>query len=168
MRETRRAQQGDLPALLALYRHLNPDMPTLSEARATEIWNETLSRDGVTVLVTTVERRIVASCLLATVPNLMRGGAPYALIENVVTHADFRRQGHGRATIETALQMAWDEGCQQVMLLTGRGRRDPGVPAFYESCGFEQGVKTGFVARRPAGTEPAGAAAQIDSAGLLR
>ena len=149
MRVTRRARPGDLPALLALYRHLNPDMPALADERAKDIWEDTLSRKGVTVVVTTVEGEIVSTCLLATVPNLMRGGSPYAFIENVVTHAAHRRQGHGRATIAAALRMAWDHGCAQVMLLTGRGRRDPTVPAFYESCGFQQGIKAGFVARCP-------------------
>lgn len=149
MRETRRAEAGDLAVLLDLYRHLNPDMPKLTDARAREIWADTLSRKGVAVFVSTVQGKIVSSCLLATVPNLMRGGSPYALIENVVTHSDFRRQGHGRATICAALQAAWEQGCRQVMLLTGRGRRDPGVLGFYESCGFERDLKTGLVARRP-------------------
>jgi hypothetical protein len=34
------------------------------------------------VFVSTLKGKIVSSCLLATVPNLMRGGSPYAFIEN--------------------------------------------------------------------------------------
>ena len=149
MRTTRRAEAGDLASVLRLYRHLNPDMPMLPHARAKAIWDDTLSCKGVTVFVTVVEDEIISTCLLATVPNLMRGGSPHALIENVVTHAAFRRQGHGRATIAAALAAAWAQGCRQVTLVTGRGRRDPGVLTFYESCGFRQGVKAGFVAMRP-------------------
>jgi GNAT superfamily N-acetyltransferase len=66
-----------------------------------------------------------------------------------VEHADLARCGlDGRATVSAALQAAWDQGCGQVMLITGRGRRDATVLTFYESCGFERRIKDGFVARR--------------------
>jgi GNAT superfamily N-acetyltransferase len=149
MRVTRLAERGDLTGVLDLYRHLNPNMPTLAEDRAEQIWVDTLSRKGIRLFVSTVEEKIVSSCLLVTAPNLMRGGAPYAFVENVITHGDFRRQGHGRATMEAALQAAWKEDCGQVMLMTARGRADPGVLRFYEGCGFLLGVKDGLVAWRP-------------------
>ena len=148
MRVIRPAGDGDLAAVLDLYRHLNPEMPTLTDVRAREIWADTLAQKGVTVFVGTVEGRVVSSCLLVTAPNLMRGGARHAFLENVV-HSDFRRQGHGRTTVEAALRAAWEEGCRQVMLLAGRGRKDPGALIFYESCGFQSGVKDGLIARRP-------------------
>ncbi len=42
---------------------------------------------------------MVATCTLVVIPNLTRGGTPYALIENVVTHTDHRNKGYwqGRA-----------------------------------------------------------------------
>jgi GNAT superfamily N-acetyltransferase len=149
MRSTRRALPADLGALLELYLHLNPNTPVLSDDKAQAIWADLLSRQGVDVFVCVFDATIVATCTLVTVPNLMRGGRPHALIENVVTHRAFRRQGHGRACVTAALDAAWTKGCHNVMLLTGR--KDPAVPGFYESCGFEAGVKAGLVARRPAG-----------------
>jgi GNAT superfamily N-acetyltransferase len=89
----------------------------------------------------------VTSCTLIVIPNLTRRGAPYALIENVVTHADHRRAGHGRAVLKAAVAAAWAAGCYKVMLLTGR--KDAGTLAFYLRAGFEQS-KTGFQIRRPA------------------
>ena len=149
MRVTRRAEPDDLAPLLELYLHLNPETPTLEHARANEIWTDMLSRKGVTVFVSMVEAKIVSTCILATVPNLMRGGRPHAVIENVVTHPEYRRQGHGRATIGAALKAAWEQDCHHVMLLTGRA--DLSVLSFYESCGFERDIKIGFIARRTDG-----------------
>ncbi|MFX9676751.1 GNAT family N-acetyltransferase, partial [Acinetobacter baumannii] len=74
------------------------------------------------------------------------GGAPYALIENVVTHRDYRKRGHGRRVIEQCIQAAWDAGCYKIMLLTAR--QEPAVHSFYQGVGFEQS-KVGFQIRRP-------------------
>jgi GNAT superfamily N-acetyltransferase len=67
------------------------------------------------------------------------------LIENVVTHADYRQRGLGTMVLRHALEAAWREGCYKVMLLTGR--QDPAVHRFYEKVGFEGGEKTGYIAR---------------------
>lgn len=42
---------------------------------------------------------LVCSCTMAVIPNLTRGLRPYGRIENVVTHADHRRQGYGRCVL---------------------------------------------------------------------
>lgn len=83
---------------------------------------------------------------LIVVPNLTRKGAPYALIENVVTHADHRKRGYAGVLIRRAIDQAWSDGCYKVMLLTGS--QDPATLRFYENCGFLQN-KTGFQIRRP-------------------
>lgn len=146
---TRRATEADLGSLLQLYLHLNPNTPVLSPEKAAQIWSDLLSRQGVTVFVRNHGSEIVATCTLITVPNLMRGGRPHGLMENVVTHADHRRRGHGRAVVTAALDAAWQASCHNVMLLTGRS--DPAILSFYKSCGFEMGLKTGYLARRPTG-----------------
>ena len=83
--------------------------------------------------------------MLITAPNLMRGGRQHAFIENVVTHADYRRRGFGKAIVNHALREAWRAGCYKAMLLSGSKR--PEVHRFYASCGFRADDKTGFVAR---------------------
>ncbi len=81
-------------------------------------------------------------------PNVTRGARPYALIENVVTHAQHRRKGFGRAVLGAALACAWDEGAYKVMLATGSQR--PSTLRFYEKAGFKRDGKTFFEARPPA------------------
>ena len=87
----------------------------------------------------------MSTCTLILVPNLTRGGRPYGLIENVVTHPDYRRRGLGTSVLKRALQAAWERNCYKVMLLTGS--KNEATLRFYEKAGFARGVKTGFVAR---------------------
>lgn len=91
-----------------------------------------------------MEGRLVASCLLAIIPNLTRGGRPYGLIENVVTHADFRKRGLATGLLHHALEQAWRVRCYKVMLMTGR--KDEATLRFYRQAGFVAGAKTAFVA----------------------
>lgn len=81
------------------------------------------------------------------IPNLTRGGKPYALIENVVTHANHRGAGFGRMALNAAVERAWEADCYKVMLMTGS--KQPSTLAFYKAAGFEQS-KTGFQVRRVA------------------
>ncbi len=64
-----------------------------------------------------------------------------------MTHPACRGHGHGRAVVAAALAEAWARDCYHVLLQSGR--KDPRVHRFYETCGFEPGVRTGYVARRP-------------------
>lgn len=148
MRVIRTAAAGDLGALEALYLHLNPARPALAAEVARRILDEIIARPDMRLFVAELAGTLVASCMLMTAPNLMAGGRPYALLENVVTHADHRRQGHGRAVVQAALDHAWSLGARQVYLLTAR--TDPAVHALYRSCGFRQGRKAGYVAEAPA------------------
>jgi GNAT superfamily N-acetyltransferase len=104
-----------------------------------------LDRPGFTCIVASIRGALVASCCLAVIPNLTRGGRSYALIENVVTDSNYRRRGIGRAVLNDALRRAWQAGCYKAMLLTGSKR--PEVHRFYETNGFRSDDKTGFVAR---------------------
>jgi len=144
----RNASPDDLPAVLELYHHLHTKDDPLDEATAARVWQQILNDAHQSLIVAEADGRAVASCVLAIVPNLTRGGRPYGLIENVVTHVDYRRRGFGRALLQHALQLAWREGCYKVMLLTGR--RDEGTLRFYAASGFLAGVKTAFIAYPPA------------------
>jgi GNAT superfamily N-acetyltransferase len=144
--QIRAAESGDLIELLELYRHLNPtDEPLPDRETVERLWTGMLTQPGFCCIVATSAGLIVASCCIAIIPNLTRGGRPYALIENVVTHQDFRRRGFATAVLKEALSRAWKAGCYKAMLLTGSKR--PETHRFYERCGFRSDEKTGFVAR---------------------
>jgi GNAT superfamily N-acetyltransferase len=148
MQIARRAGQDDLPALLDLFRA--SDVSAAAEAAtATEIWNETLSRRDLAVFVSEAGSRIVASCMLITAPNLLRGGRRHGFLENVVTEPAFQGSGHGRAVVAAALAEAWRLDCHHVLMQSGR--QDARVHRFYEACGFVPGLRVGYVARRPLG-----------------
>jgi len=143
----RSATAVDLGEMLSLYRHLNPGDPVPDMAKAEAAWTALLASGLISVIVAEASGTLVSSCTLIIVPNLTRGVQSYGLIENVVTHADHRRLGFGRAVLSVALEAAWAAGCYKVMLATGSQRDD--TLRFYESAGFERGGKTFFQAHRP-------------------
>jgi ribosomal protein S18 acetylase RimI-like enzyme len=147
MSKARPARASDLTALLALFGVSEVSAAAEPRERAERIWAEILSRAGLTVFVGEAESKIVATCMLVTAPNLLRAGRQHAFLENVVTHPEFRRQGHGRAVVLAALAAAWEQDCFHVFLQSGRA--DLRVHRFYEGCGFEPGLRTAYVAKRP-------------------
>ncbi|MEH1941973.1 MAG: GNAT family N-acetyltransferase [Nostoc sp.] len=139
---------NELPQLLALYQHLNPvDAPLPVEEVLQSMWDEILDDPRLYYIVADIGSKLVATCNLAIVPNLTRGAHPYAIIENVVTHPDYRRQGLGTRVLHYALDLAWQQQCYKVMLLTSSKSEE--TLHFYERAGFKSGVKTGFIARPP-------------------
>jgi len=141
----RELQPSDLQSLLALYRHLNPMDPPLDDGTARDIWLETLANPRSRHFGGFDGDVLVSACTITVIPNLTRGGRPYALIENVVTDATHRRRGWGNAVLAAALEFAWSHGCYKVMLLTGR--KNEATHRFYEKARFSKDEKQGFVAR---------------------
>ena len=53
-----------------------------------------------------VDDKLVASCVCVIIPNLTRNVHPYAFVENVVTHGDYRKKGYATACLNFAKQIA--------------------------------------------------------------
>lgn len=147
MPKARLAQIADLQGLLDLFRVSEVSAAAQPAERAERIWLESLRHPGVAVFVSDAGTGLAATCMLITAPNLLRGGRGHGFIENVVTHPHHRGRGHGRAVVGAALAEAWLRDCHHVLLQSGR--KDARVHRFYESCSFEPGVRTGYVARNP-------------------
>lgn len=142
----RTAVGDDLPRVLALYRHLHAQDLEPAPGATAAAWAQLLGSGLTHVVVAERAGTLVASCTLAIVPNLTRGARPYGVIENVVTHADHRRQGLGQAVLRFALDLAWAADCYKVSLATG-SKRDSTL-RFYEAAGFVRDAKTYFEIRR--------------------
>lgn len=142
----RHVEKEELPALLDLHEHLHEegDAPLPPHRQLEALWDEIVGNPMLHYFVGELEGKLVSSCTLTVIPNLTRGARPYGLIENVVTHRDYRRRGFATRVLRHALEVAWDSDCYKVMLLTGR--KDEAVFRFYEGAGFKQDVKTGFIA----------------------
>jgi ribosomal protein S18 acetylase RimI-like enzyme len=142
----RSATQHDLPKVLNLYQHLHPHEPQLEIIKAERVWMTLLASSFMTVIVAQTAELLVSSCTLAIVPNLSRDGRSYGVIENVVTHAEYRKLGLGRRVLAHALEIAARADCYKVHLATGSKRET--TLRFYEGAGFHRGGKTYFEVRR--------------------
>jgi|APCry1669189070_1035195.scaffolds.fasta_scaffold01321_1 GNAT superfamily N-acetyltransferase len=142
----RRAEPSDLAAIVALNAELNPhDLPLPSDEEVAQVWQQVCDNPIMHTFVAEHAAQVVATCVLAIMPNLTRGARPFGLIENVVTARTMRGRGIGRALLQTVLAFAWQQHCYKVMLLTGR----PEAVPFYERIGFHKDVKIGLIAKPP-------------------
>jgi GNAT superfamily N-acetyltransferase len=142
MGTTRLAREGELDELLDLYRMLNPDDHLPAPDQSADLWAEMCADDTLDVVVVEHDDRLVATCVLSVARNLTRGARPWAVLENVVTHEDYRGQGFGTQCVEAGVDRARERDCYKVMLLTGSDEQ--WKHEFYESCGFDPDEKTGF------------------------
>jgi GNAT superfamily N-acetyltransferase len=141
----READANDLQGVLALYRELRPNDPVLSPAAANEAFLNLIARDDICLVVCEVEGELVATCMLAVIPNLASGARPFGIIEHVVTLSTRRKRGFARLVLEHALARAWSRGCYKVVLLSGAQRTE--AHRLYESVGFSGDVERGFVVK---------------------
>jgi len=95
------------------------------------------------IFVGEVDSKVVSSVTLIVIRNLTHNLRPYALIENVVTHEDYRNNGYASALMEHACKIAENNNCYKIMLMTGSKKEN--TLNFYEKCGFNKNDKTGFI-----------------------
>ena len=139
----REAVQEDLFELLNLYLSLHEkDIPEDS-LHLQQVWSEMISDQRHHVIVKEVEGRIVSSCICVIIPNLTRGVRPYALIENVVTREEDRGKGYASSCLEYAKQIAKEENCYKMMLLTGS--KNASTQNFYKGVGYNSEDKTAYI-----------------------
>lgn len=139
----REVNESDLDSLQELYLHLHEKEKTPETPELNSLWKEIIADKDYHILVGEVDGRIVSSVTVIVIKNLTRCMRPYALIENVVTHSDYRCRGYAGALMQKAVDIAGSSGCYKVMLLTGA--KDENTLRFYEKCGFNSKDKTAFI-----------------------
>ncbi len=139
----RELTSGDLWGLMELYTQLhNNPIPEDSE-QLRKLWDTVMSDKNHHIIGAEIDGRIVSSCVCVIVPNLTHGQRPYALIENVVTHEDFRGRGLATACLDYAKKLAAYENCYKMMLLTGS--KQESTLNFYRRAGYNSEDKTAFI-----------------------
>ena len=142
----RKATPADAEALHDLYvNHLTATPP--KEPQDMTVWREKIARfenDPLYfLLVCGVDGNVVSSVTLIVIENLTHNLRPYAVIENVATHANHRGNHYATGLMNKASEIAAECGCYKIMLLTGS--KEDATLRFYENCGFNRNDKTAFI-----------------------
>ncbi len=139
----REARTEDLDAILELYLDLHEDSIPEHDQHLQDTWDQIVNDPDHHLIVNEVDGRIVSSCVCVIIPNLTRSVRPYAFVENVVTHKDFRKRGFARECLDFARDIARRENCYKMMLLTGS--KESSTLRFYEGAGYNSSDKTAFI-----------------------
>ena len=139
----REARNEDLDALLKLYLFLHEDSIPELNAHLKKTWDQIIEDPNHHLIVKEVDGQIVSSCVCVIIPNLTRNVRPYAFVENVVTHGDYRGNGYAGECLDYAKEIAKQEDCYKMMLLTGS--KKPETLHFYEKAGYNSSDKTAFI-----------------------
>lgn len=94
-------------------------------------------------IVCEIDGKIVASCVCVIIPNLTRNVRPYAFVENVVTHGEYRKKGYATDCLNFAKKIAEENNCYKMMLLTGS--KEESTLNFYQNAGYNSSDKTAFI-----------------------
>ncbi len=139
----REANKNDLNALLELYLYLHEDSIPNQDEHLENTWKQIMEDKNNHLIVNEIDGKIVSSCVCVIIPNLTRNVRPYAFVENVVTHADYRKKGYASECLDYARTIAKNENCYKMMLLTGSKKAE--TLRFYEKAGYNSSDKTAFI-----------------------
>lgn len=139
----REIQPNERNGLLRLYTQLHGNaIPEDTEALST-LWQRILNDPDHHIVVAVEDGRIVSSCVCVIIPNLTHNQQPYALIENVITDEAYRGKGLATACLNYAREIARQENCYKMMLLTGS--KEASTHHFYQRAGYNANDKTAYI-----------------------
>jgi GNAT superfamily N-acetyltransferase len=139
----RESRKEDLDAFLKLYLFLHEDSIPDYNDHLEKTWDQIIEDPNHHLIVNEIDGKIVSSCVCVIIPNLTRNVRPYAFIENVVTHADYRGKGYAGECLDFAKKIAEQANCYKMMLLTGSKKAE--TLRFYEKAGYNSSDKTAFI-----------------------
>ena len=139
----REANTNDLSTILQLYLYLHEESVPEDTEHLRSTWGNIINDENHHLIVCEVDGKIVASCVCVIIPNLTRNVRPYAFVENVVTHGDYRNKGYATACLNYAKQIAEEKHCYKMMLLTGS--KEESTLNFYRNAGYNSSDKTAFI-----------------------
>lgn len=133
----RKAKGTDAEALKVLYfEHLTRFPP--QEEQDLSLWQNMLDKfaqdENMYLLVLEIDKQVVASVQMAIIESLTHNVRPFAIVENVVTHANYRNRGYASALLTKATEIAKEKGCYKMSLETGSNKES--TLNFYRKNGF--------------------------------
>jgi len=134
----RKAFPTDAEALKVLYfEHLTKYPPT--EEQDMSLWKKMLDKfekdENMYLLVLEEDNQVVSSVQMSIIESLTHNVRPFSVIENVVTHADYRNKGYASRLLERATEIAKEKNCYKLFLETGSNKES--TLNFYRKNGFE-------------------------------
>lgn len=139
----REIYESELSKVLELYLHLHEEtIPEMTE-HLQKTWDTIMQDKNHHIIVKEIDGNLVSSCVCVIIPNLTRNIRPYAFIENVVTHSDYRGKGFATECLNYARKIAENENCYKMMLLTGS--KNEKTLNFYNNVGYNNTDKTAFI-----------------------
>lgn len=139
----REAVKEDMEEILRLYLYLHEKSVPEQSEHLLSTWNQIVEDENHHLIVNVIDNKIVSSCVCVIIPNLTRGVRPYAFVENVVTHADYRGKGFATECLDYAKNIAVKENSYKMMLLTGA--KEQKTLDFYRNAGYNSADKTAFI-----------------------
>lgn len=139
----REATSKDFEGLMQLYTQLHNNAIPEITASIKALWDKIINDNNHHIIVAEQDGKIVSSCVCVIVPNLTHNQQPYALIENVITDIEYRKQGLATACLNFAKDLAIQENCYKIMLLTGS--KEDSTLNFYRRAGYNSEDKTAFI-----------------------
>lgn len=138
----RKARGTDVEDLKVLYFEYLTHFPPKEEQDMKQ-WAEMLDKferdENMYLLVAEVDGKVVSTVQMAIVESLTHNVRGFAVIENVVTHGDFRNQGYASALLQRASEIAKKRRCYKLFLETGSNKES--TLNFYRQNGFELDTK---------------------------
>ena len=139
----REVAENELNELLQLYLYLHEkSVPEMTE-HLKITWDSIIKDENHHIIVKEIDGKIVSSCVCVIIPNLTRNIRPYAFVENVVTHIEYRRKGYATECLNYAKKIAQKNNCYKIMLLTGS--KEEKTLALYRQAGYNSTDKTAFI-----------------------
>lgn len=139
----REARQEDLAEVLDLYLYLHEKSVPEQSEQLSVTWEQIILDKNHHLIVNVIDKKIVSSCVCVIIPNLTRNVRPYAFVENVVTHSDYRGHGYATECLDFAKSIAEKNNCYKMMLLTGSTEQK--TLDFYKNAGYNCTDKTAFI-----------------------
>lgn len=139
----REIKENELFDLLELYLNLHESsVPKMTE-HLKSVWDTIINDNNHHIIVNEQDGKIVSSCVCVIIPNLTRNVRPYAFVENVVTHSDYRGKGYATDCLNYAKELPKKAECYKMMLLTGS--KEDSTLNFYTKAGYNSTDKTAFI-----------------------